>query len=42
MTEIKSDNLSKIFEMIENGTNPEEILVMFPQERKEIQSRKQI
>lgn len=37
MTEIKSENLSKIFEMIENGTNPEEILVMFPQERKEIQ-----
>lgn len=37
MTKIKSDNSSKIFEMIENGTSPEEILVMFPQERKEIQ-----
>ena len=37
MTEIKQDNLARAFGLLESGVNPEKVLAMFPQEKKEIE-----
>jgi hypothetical protein len=37
MIEIKKDNISKAFELLESGINTEKVLAMFPQEKQEIE-----